>query len=633
MKIAIDISLAGGESAGVGSYTRGLIEGLAAIDTENEYLLYSYVDCDQSPPPAMPPQPNFSLRMLSLEEEHWERIWSRADLPPKETLEAVDIIHSPFFNAPQEHHGSLVVTIHDISFLLQPQFHTEANRLHCLHGTLNAALYADRIIAVSNQTKKDLIDYFAIPTERIRVIHEAPRNIYYPERNLGCIQDTLERLEIYHNFILFVGSLEPRKNLKTLLRAYATYVKNHAGRELLVIAGAKGWRNDDISWLIAELDIKAQVKFLGYVKEADLRVLYSAAKLFVYPSIYEGFGLPPLEAMACGAPVITSNTSALPEVVGDAAFLIDPYDGEELCQAMRTVLCDGALRSKMRQQSLERAQLFSWERTAEETLAVYQEVYWEHHPHERISTMVSKIQKSWDWFAREDPLWATLTQPDKKGGGWEEDEFFEEGRRDVRYALATIEAVGIPLHYDKGLDFGCGPGRLTQALAEHFQEVHGVDIAPAMIAKAKALNRHGDRCIYHLNEAPHLRLFDDNTFDFVYSALVLQHMPRPLALGCIMEFVRVTKPGGLMVFQVPDHRRATELPAEQEDDGVPEAFWRGREPMMIMSAIPFPKVAKALEESGARLIDAVPDESAGPEWVSYLYIAMKLPAAAHEDQP
>jgi glycosyltransferase involved in cell wall biosynthesis/SAM-dependent methyltransferase len=633
MKIAIDISLAGGESAGVGSYTRGLVEGLAAIDSKNEYVLYSYLDCGQSPPPALPPQSNFSLRMLSLEEEHWERIWSRADLPAKETLEAVDIIHSPFFNAPQEHHGSLVVTIHDISFLLQPQFHTEANRLHCLHGTLNAALYADRIIAVSNQTKKDLIDYFAIPAERIRVIHEAPRSIYYPERNLGGIQDTLERLEIYQNFILFVGSLEPRKNLKTLLQAYTMYVKRHSGRELLVVAGARGWLNDDIAQLVAELDIKERVKFLGYVQEADLRVLYSAAKLFVYPSLYEGFGLPPLEAMACGAPVITSNTSALPEVVGDAAFLIDPYDGEALCQAMRTVLCDGDLRSKMRQQSLDRAQLFSWERTAEETLAVYQEVYWEHHPHERIATMVSKIQKSWDWFARADPLWATLTQPDKKGGRWNAEEFLEEGRRDIRYALAAIEAIGIHLHYDKGLDFGCGPGRLTQALAEHFQEVHGVDIAPAMIAKAEELNRHGDRCIYHLNEAPHLHLFDENTFDLVYSTLVLQHMPRPLALGCIMEFVRVTKPGGLMVFQVPDHRRATVLHTEQKDDGVPEAFWKGREPMMIMSGIPFPKVAEALEKSGARLIDAVHDESAGPEWVSYLYIAMKLPAAAHEDQP
>jgi glycosyltransferase involved in cell wall biosynthesis len=382
MKIAIDISLTMGENAGVSSYTRGLLEGLAAIDAENEYLLYSYLDVLQ-PLLAVPRKANFSLRTLQLGAEHWERVWLRADLPPKEALEAADIIHSPFFNAPKDHHGSLVVTIHDISFLLQPQFHTEANRLHCLQGTLNAALYADRIIAVSAQTKKDLMDYFAIPEDRIRVVHEASNKIYYPERNVECIQDTLQRLKIFHNFILFVGSLEPRKNLQTLLQAYATYVKHHAGPELLVVAGAQGWLNGDISRIVADLGLEERVKFLGYVKEADLRVLYSVAKLFVYPSFYEGFGLPPLEAMACGAPVITSNTSALPEVVGDAALLIDPHSSEALCQAMRTVLADGDMRSQMRRKSLDRAQLFSWERAARETLAVYQEVCPIHYPGER----------------------------------------------------------------------------------------------------------------------------------------------------------------------------------------------------------------------------------------------------------
>ena len=180
MKIAIDVSLAVGESAGVGSYTRGLLEGLASIDPNNQYVLYSYLDFPQFPQPPFPQQSNFSLQILQLEGEHWERMWSRADLPPKQALDAVDVLHSPFFNAPKEHHGALVVTIYDVSFLLQPQFHTEANRLHCLQGTLNAALYADRIIAISQQTKTDLMDYFSIPAERIRVIHPAHRRIYYP---------------------------------------------------------------------------------------------------------------------------------------------------------------------------------------------------------------------------------------------------------------------------------------------------------------------------------------------------------------------------------------------------------------------------------------------------------------------
>jgi glycosyltransferase involved in cell wall biosynthesis len=373
MKIAIDISMALGQSAGVGTYTRGLIDGLATVDTENEYVLFSYLEMPESSWLDFPQQPNISWRPVKLSGGHWEQRWYEAELPPKEALEDVDILHSPFFNAPQEHPGGLVVTIHDMSFLLYPQFHTEGNRLHCLNGTLKAALYADRIIAISHQTKQDLMQYFSVPEDRIRVVYEAPRHFCYPERNRGVLQNTLDRLGIYQNFMLFVGSLEPRKNLKALLEAYAAYIKYHSGRELLVIAGAKGWLNEELAQLISAQGLEGQVKFLGYVQETDLRVLYSTAKLFVYPSLYEGFGLPPLEAMACGAPVITANTSSLPEVVGDAAILIDPHISEELLQAMRTVLGDDDLRSSMRQQSLERARLFSWDQTARETLAVYRE--------------------------------------------------------------------------------------------------------------------------------------------------------------------------------------------------------------------------------------------------------------------
>ena len=561
--------------------------------------------------------------MLQLEGEHWERIWYKADLPPKEAIEVVDVLHSPFFNAPREHHGALVVTVYDVSFLLQPQFHTEANRLHCLQGTLNAALYADRIIAISQQTKTDLMDYFSIPAERIRVIHPAHRKVYYREHDVEVIRGALERLGIFHNFILFVGSLEPRKNLKTLLQAYATYVTHHASKEWLVVAGGKGWLNDDLSQVAAELGIAERVKFLGYVQEADLRVLYSAAMLFVYPSIYEGFGLPPLEAMACGAPVITSNTSALPEVVGDDALLIDPHSSKALYQAMERVLSDDALRLRMRQQSLARATLFSWERTAEETLAVYEEVCPEHAKETRTARIGRKIRQSWDQFGREDPFWAVLTNPNKKGGRWSEAEFFATGRHDIQVALQRIITHGISLHFEKALDFGCGPGRLTQALAEHFREVHGVDIAASMIAKAQELNRHGERCIYHLNDRLDLQLFEANTFDLVYSWLVLQHMPKQLALGYIAEFARVTKPGGVMVFQIPDRRQDARSGGHMGEDNLPLEFWRGQEPLMLMCETPFAEVITVLEEGGAQVIEAEEDSCADPTLVFCCYVARK----------
>jgi glycosyltransferase involved in cell wall biosynthesis/2-polyprenyl-3-methyl-5-hydroxy-6-metoxy-1,4-benzoquinol methylase len=623
MKIAIDVSLTVGESAGVGSYTRGLLEGLAAIDDENEYVLYSYVDMPPSTRPAFPQKPNFSFRVVQLEEEHWERIWYTAELPPKGALDPVDVLHSPFFNAPREHHGALVVTIHDISFLLQPHFHTEANRLHCLQGTLNAALYADRIIAVSMQTKKDLMDYFYIPEERIHVIHEAPRKVYYPERNLEVIRGTLERLGIFHNFILFVGSLEPRKNLTTLLRAYAGYVQGHSGQELLVVAGGQGWLTDDLPQVAAELGIADRVKFLGYVQEADLRVLYSAAKLFVYPSIFEGFGLPPLEAMACGAPVITSNTSALPEVMGDAAILIDPHNSEELCQMMQKVLRNDELRFGMRQQSLARAQLFSWERTAEATLAVYEAVCPEHSKEARAARVGRKIRQSWDQFGREDPFWAVLTNPDKKGGKWSEAEFFATGRHDIQALLERIARLGIGLNFDKALDFGCGPGRLTQALVGHFREVHGVDIAASMIAKADKLNKYGSSCSYHLNERPDLQLFEANTFDLVFSWLVLQHMPKQLALGYISEFARVTKPGGVMVFQIPDRRQDVASGAHLGTDGLPVEFWCAQNPLMLMCETPYAEIVEVLEAAGARVIDAEEDDRADPVLIFRYYVAQK----------
>jgi ubiquinone/menaquinone biosynthesis C-methylase UbiE len=433
----------------------------------------------------------------------------------------------------------------------------------------------------------------------------------------------LERLGVLHNFILFVGSLEPRKNLKTLLQAYATYVTRQAGKELLVVAGGKGWLNDDLSQVAAELGIAERVKFLGYVQEADLRVLYSAAKLFVYPSIYEGFGLPPLEAMACGAPVITSKTSALPEVVGDAALLIDPYNSEELCQAMQRVLCDDDLRMRMRRQSLARAKLFSWEQTAEQTLAVYEEVCPERPKEARMVKIGRKIRQSWDQLGREDPFWAVLTNPSKKGGQWSEAEFFETGRSGIQAALQRITALGIGLNFEKALDFGCGPGRLTQALAEHFREVHGVDIAPSMIALAHQLNKFGERCIYHLNDRPDLQLFEANTFDLVYSWLVLQHMPKQLALGYIAEFARVTKPGGVMVFQIPDRRQQTPSgePVGQED--LPPEFWRAQEPLMLMCETPYSELVKVLEEAGAQVIEAEEDNHADPTFVFRYYVARK----------
>jgi ubiquinone/menaquinone biosynthesis C-methylase UbiE len=179
------------------------------------------------------------------------------------------------------------------------------------------------------------------------------------------------------------------------------------------------------------------------------------------------------------------------------------------------------------------------------------------------------------------------------------------------------------LNFEKALDFGCGPGRLTQALAEHFREAHGVDIASSMIAKAQELNKYGERCIYHLNDRPDLQLFDANTFDLVYSWLVLQHMPKQLALGYIAEFARVTKPGGVMVFQIPDRRQHAQSGGNWGQEDLPLEFWRAQEPLMLMCETPYAEIVKVLEAAGARVIEAEEDSRADATLVFCYYVARK----------
>lgn len=222
-----------------------------------------------------------------------------------------------------------------------------------------------------------------------------------------------------------------------------------------------------------------------------------------------------------------------------------------------------------------------------------------------------------------------LTWPDKRGGKWSPEQFFQTGRADVQDMLLHLGSLATQLNYGMALDFGCGVGRLTQALAEEgFQEVHGVDVAPTMIEEAEKFNRHPGECVFHLNLADDLRLFDDNTFDLVMSVITLQHLPKPYALKYIAEFVRVAKGDGLIVFQVPDsmmvRKQAT---TRRRMTASPTAGPTGAEPQMIMSGVPCAEVTRVLEECGAQLLEAVEDGYAGPEWLSYKYYAKKRTAA------
>ena len=376
VKIGIDISLTIGEKAGTGYYTSNLVDALAKIDSKNQYTLYPFFYYIYHPDFKCAQKPlknNFHIKFERLPKRIIDYLWT-SGVPKKWILGEVDILHSTSFCAPKNHYGKLIVTIYDLSFLTHPQCHVEANRKHCLQGTIDSIKHADIIIAISHHGKKEILKYFDINEAKIKVIHLAANDIFKP-KDEEAKKAVLEKYDISQDYIFNLGTLEPRKNIKTLIEAYARLLSIVKSKNLLVIGGGRGWLHSEIDKLVKSLNLQQYIKFIGYVKEEDLPALYSAAKLFVYPSLYEGFGLPVLEAMACGTPVITSNSSSLPEIAGDAALLVEPTDNRQLADYILKLIDDEKLRHQMSSKGLEQAKKFSWGKTARETLDIYEKTY------------------------------------------------------------------------------------------------------------------------------------------------------------------------------------------------------------------------------------------------------------------
>ncbi|MBI3399925.1 MAG: glycosyltransferase [Acidobacteria bacterium] len=374
LRIGIDISRTIGESTGVGSYASSLVAALAAIDRTNDYLLYPYFwECF---PPAfrsarVPSQSNFRLWTQDASLEKVRRRWLAQT--PDVAVGDVDVVHSTAYTTPPVNRAKLVVTVHDLSFITHPQFHTEANRAFCQRETARAARAAAMMIVPSQITKRDLQRHFGVPDGRIAVIPEAAAPEFRPVDDASQIRSVLKKHRIDGDYLLFVGSIEPRKNLTGLLRAAAGWLRAAPARHL-VVAGPSGWLNDDVNRRVDELGIRDCVRFLGYVGREDLRALYAGARAFIYPSFHEGFGLPVLEAMACGAPVIASTAPALAEIAEGAARLVAPEDADDLRKAIDEVADDDVERARLRALGLERAARYTWRETAERTLEVYRAV-------------------------------------------------------------------------------------------------------------------------------------------------------------------------------------------------------------------------------------------------------------------
>ena len=368
MRIGIDARLLYYQRAGISTYIRGLLNGLATVAGGEQFvILHSRRDGDLT---------------VCWPGAHIARLWTPCHhryeqwlLSLELSIRHLDVLHSPDFIPPFRRRSPAVITIHDLAFLRYPSLLTPASARY--YGQVDdAVVSAEAIVAVSESTKRDLLQLLGANEQKIHVVPEAADPSYRALDDPRAVAKVAGRYALDPGFFLFVGTLEPRKNLPALIKAYALVRERHqaVGAPKLVLVGSRGWLCEDIFALVEQLHLSDDVRFLGPVGTDDLVGLYNGAIALVFVSLYEGFGLPALEAMACGTPVIAANVSSLPEVVGDAALLVSPHDIEEIAAAMGRLVCDAELRQDLRGRGLARARQFSWERAARETLAVYRTV-------------------------------------------------------------------------------------------------------------------------------------------------------------------------------------------------------------------------------------------------------------------
>jgi glycosyltransferase involved in cell wall biosynthesis len=287
---------------------------------------------------------------------------------------AVDIFHSPDFVLPPLHRARTLVTVHDLSFIRYPEC-ADVNLRAYLNKVVPRSVHrADLVLADSQNTKDDLVELLGVEANKIEVIYPGVEERFRPIEDQTVLEQVRRRYNLPPRFILGLGTLQPRKNFATLVEAFADL--RFAICDLrLVIAGGKGWLYDEIFVAVERLGLEEQVVFPGFVADEDLPALYNLAELFVFPSLYEGFGMPPLEAMACGTPVVTSNASSLPEVVGEAGLIVEATDTRALAEAMKRVLEDNALREGMIAKGLEQARKFTWEKSVSKLLSLYEALH------------------------------------------------------------------------------------------------------------------------------------------------------------------------------------------------------------------------------------------------------------------
>jgi glycosyltransferase involved in cell wall biosynthesis len=379
MKIGINALFLQNPATGSGQYLLHLLSVLTKVDTQNEYILLGPQPLEDERVASLPfpykvrSAPGPTTRNENIEKLVWEQLTG----PAAARQAGVDLFHVPYFAPPLLPRTPTIVTIHDAIPLRLPAYQQGAKVKAYMRLVARAAPHADMVITVSQHAKQDIMDTLNIPAERIRVIYEAAGDECQPITDPTVLTEARARYGLGERYVFYLGGLDQRKNVSQLVRAFAqVYHKLGDPNLQLLISGnpdrLQGAFFPDFRPIASEHNI-ADKMILRFVKDEDKAAIYSGASLFVFPSLYEGFGLDPLEAMSCGTPVVCSNRTSLPEVVGDAALTVDPENTDALANAMYRVLTDETLQADLRTRSLQRAARFSWHKTAAETLAVYEE--------------------------------------------------------------------------------------------------------------------------------------------------------------------------------------------------------------------------------------------------------------------
>ncbi len=402
MKVAIDYTPAVRQGGGIGRWTRSLVEALLALEEarDTQFVLFyagggltekqqAFIQAEK----VKYSSPQVRFVRLPFSEPALTRLWQRLHLPlPLEFIARLgqplalanplgkpDVLHFPDFVVPPHLGGRSLVTVHDLSFMITPDCAEAKLRQYLTSAVPRSVRKADRVSVDAKAIKNDLAERLQVPPEKMTVIYGGVGPEFHPVDDNAYLEEVRFRLKLPERFLLYLGTIEPRKNLARLAEAWARIKDSEVGRgRKLVLAGRKGWLYEPIVARIDELGLRDEIVWLDFVPEGDLAAVYNLADLFCFPSLYEGFGIPPLEALACGTPVVTANNSSLAEVFSGAALMCKATEIDSIAAAIRQGLesldGDGQLLAGLQAEGLKRVKTFTWERSAREALALYHEM-------------------------------------------------------------------------------------------------------------------------------------------------------------------------------------------------------------------------------------------------------------------